>query len=337
MNKKLNGVFIIPTGIDCKIGGDAAANIQVKIIASCCDNLIVNPNAVNASDLNDMSQNCLYVEGSHIDKFLNGEIGLKFTKTSNKILLLVNKPITPDSINAMNAARHVFGCQIEIVELETPLTMTVTFNPDRSASGIYSGVDELLEQIREYSFDALALHTPIFCEDDIKIDYWANGGVNPWGAVEAITSKAIASKLMKPIAHGPLDLYSRLSSSLSNLYSKSIVDPSMAAEVISNTYMSCIFKGLSRAPKPVMHDEDLTNLDIDFMVTPINCWGKAHEACLDNEILIIVVKENTTIYPEMIYYESDKIVFVETYLEAAGLIMALSQGIDPKIAIYGAI
>jgi hypothetical protein len=329
----MNGVFIIPTGIGCKIGGDAAANVQVKIIASCCENLIVNPNAVNASDINELTENCLYVEGSHIDRFLNGEIGLKLRRGSNKILLVVNKSVTPDSINAMNAARHALGCRIEIVELDTPLIMTAMLNDDGSANGTYSGVDELVEQIREYEYDALAIHTPISCEDEIAVHYWKNGGVNPWGAVEAITSKAIASKIRKPIAHGPLELFA--SASLENLYSKSIVKPSMAPEAISCTNMFCVYKGLSRAPKLVTHDEDLSNIDIDFLVTPVNCWGKAHEACLDNEILIIVVKENTTIYPKMSYQITDKIIFVNTYLEAAGLIMAISQGIDPRIAVFG--
>lgn len=333
--KKLSGVFIIPTGIGCKIGGDAGCNHEVRIIASCCDKLIINPNSVNASDINEAPQNCLYVEGSHIDSFLNGMLGLKLLRTSNKILLAVNKPVKPDSINAMNAARHVLGCQIEIVELDVPLIMTAMLNDDGSAGGTYSGVDELLEQIKKYEFDALAIHTPISCEEGIAEKYWVQGGVNPWGAIEALTSKAIASKLMMPVAHGPLELFS--SPSLENLYAKTIVSPSMAPEAISCTNMFCVYKGLSRAPKPVFCGEDLWNVDIDFMITPVDCWGDAHKACLKNDILIVVVKENTTIYPPMDYPISDKIVFVNNYLEAAGLIMAINQGIDPGIAINGII
>ena len=54
------GIFVIPTGIGCEIGGHAGdANPAVKLIASVTDKLIVNPNAVNASDINEMPDNAL--------------------------------------------------------------------------------------------------------------------------------------------------------------------------------------------------------------------------------------------------------------------------------------
>ena len=66
----MNGIFIIPTGIGCSIGGHAGdATCAVNLIASICNDLIVNPNAVNASDINEMANNCLYVEGSILDRF----------------------------------------------------------------------------------------------------------------------------------------------------------------------------------------------------------------------------------------------------------------------------
>ena len=49
---ELNGIFIIPTGLGCYIGKDAAANPQVKLIAHCCKNLIINPNSVNCCSTN---------------------------------------------------------------------------------------------------------------------------------------------------------------------------------------------------------------------------------------------------------------------------------------------
>lgn len=59
------GVFIVPTGIGCSIGGHAGdATPAAKLIASCCDTLLVHPNVVNASDINEMTNNMWYVEGS---------------------------------------------------------------------------------------------------------------------------------------------------------------------------------------------------------------------------------------------------------------------------------
>ena len=41
-------------------------------LASVCDTLITHPNVVNASDLNEMPANGLYVEGSLLSRFLLG-------------------------------------------------------------------------------------------------------------------------------------------------------------------------------------------------------------------------------------------------------------------------
>ena len=87
---ELNGIMIIPTGLDCALGGDAAYMPGVKLISNCANNLIINPNAVNASDINELPSNALYVEGSTIDRFLEGKLNLRKTKTFNKILMAVN-------------------------------------------------------------------------------------------------------------------------------------------------------------------------------------------------------------------------------------------------------
>ena len=72
------GVFIVPTGIGAEIGGHAGdANPAVKLIAKCCDKLITHPNAVNASDINEMPENDVYVECSSVDGFLEERIDVK--------------------------------------------------------------------------------------------------------------------------------------------------------------------------------------------------------------------------------------------------------------------
>ena len=102
----MNTVMIIPTGIGAEIGGHAGdANPVAKLLGSVSDILITHPNVANASDINEMLENTLYVEGSILDRFLEGEIELQTTK-SNKILLVVNSPVCSETINAVSFCLH---------------------------------------------------------------------------------------------------------------------------------------------------------------------------------------------------------------------------------------
>ena len=72
-----NVVFLVPTGIGADIGGHAGdATPTARLLAQTCDTLILHPNVVNASDINEMPSNSLYVEGSVITRLLMGTIGL---------------------------------------------------------------------------------------------------------------------------------------------------------------------------------------------------------------------------------------------------------------------
>ena len=72
-----NAVMLIPTGVDCAIGGHAGdATPAARLLASLCDNLVLHPNVVNASDVNEQTENCLYVEGSLICRLMMGTVGL---------------------------------------------------------------------------------------------------------------------------------------------------------------------------------------------------------------------------------------------------------------------
>jgi hypothetical protein len=51
-------------------------NSVPKLLGYCCDNLITHPNVVNGADINEMTPNTLYVEGSILNRFMMGNIGL---------------------------------------------------------------------------------------------------------------------------------------------------------------------------------------------------------------------------------------------------------------------
>jgi len=316
----MNAVMIIPTGIGCEIGGHAGdATPAAKLIGSCCDKLILHPNVVNASDINEMPANALYVEGSVLDRFLEGTIELKEVY-SNKILLVVNSPIKPETVNAVSAARATIGADIKIVELDTPLRMIGEFK-NGIATGDVIGWEELVEQIWQYDFEALAIASVIEVRDEVCLEYFKNGGVNPWGGVEAKASKLIASKLDMPVAHAPIE---GSSIETQDKVFNSIVNPAMAAEAISNCYLHCVLKGLHKAPRI---GKGLSVEDVGVMVSPHRCWGRPHYACVEAGVPIIVVKENGCVLNQT---PSGEVVFVENYLEAAGLISCMKAGIMPE-------
>ena len=310
----MNVVIIVPTGIGAEIGGHAGdANAVARLLASVSNTLIVHPNVVNASDINEMTDNMLYVEGSILDRFLSGEINLKKVK-ANKVLVATNPPLNHNLVNSVSAARTTLGLVAEIIILDTPLRMIATKAEDGSATGKVLGWQELVEQVNKYDFDALAISSPIEVDKEVAFDYMRNGGVNPWGGVEAMASKLIANALNKPVAHAPLetDMFKDFNE---------VVDPRMSAETVSVSYIHCVLKGLHKAPRI---GGNLSINDVDCLVSPDSCYGFPHQACERNGVPVIVVKENKTCLNNKM---PDHFIFVENYLEAAGVIVALREGI----------
>jgi len=320
----MNVVMIIPTGIGCEIGGHAGdATPSARLLSSVCDKLILHPNVVNASDINEMPENSLYVEGSILDRFLEGKIELQEVK-KNKILVVVNKPILNETINAVSAARATLGIDVTMLELKTPLRMTGYFDSVGKAVGDVVGWKALVEQVSKYEFDALAIATLIDVEPEFQTSYFQSNGkmVNPWGGVEAIASKAIANELNKPVAHAPIE---GTNQEIQRTIFHTLCDPRMAAESISNCYLYCVLKGLHKAPRI---GKGLSVNDVDVMVSP-KCWERPHDACKKAGIPIIVVSENTTVceYPYGVHYPNI-IIWAKNYLEAAGIVAAMEAGIS---------
>ena len=149
----MNVVLIVPTGISCAIGGDCGdAGSTARLIGKCCDKLITHPNVVNASDINEMPDNTWYIEGSILDRFLEGRILLE-KPFINKILVAVNKA-DYQSMNAVSAARASLGINADVVELYKSLELIAkmkNWHGKTVASGEVNGWKELVEQIMEES------------------------------------------------------------------------------------------------------------------------------------------------------------------------------------------
>ena len=316
------GVFIVPTGLGAAIGGDAGdASPAAKLIAQCCDTLITHPNVVNAADINEMTENMLYVEGSMLDRFLCGDIQLRPVSACNKVLVVANPPLTNETVNAVSAARATIGVDMEVLELPTSFRMVAHLHATH-ADGEVSGLPELLSAVADCTFDALAIHTPIEVPRDVALNYYRNGGINPWGGVEAKASRMVATALNKPVAHAPLENTSPDDKELYLVFQER-VQPRIAAEAISTCYLHCVLKGLHRAPRVGL---GLDCSAVDFLLSPYGCWGRPHAACREHGIPVISVRENTIYSPEDVPSHT----VVENYLEAAGLIMSMRAGVMPE-------
>lgn len=319
----MNVVFIIPTGIGAEIGGHSGDGTPAaKLIASLCDKLFIHPNVVNASDINEMTENMLYVEGSMLDRFLEGQIGLEETK-GNKILLIVND-ISSEITNAVSAARATIGADIKILKLKYPLKMTACIDGYMKASGSMEFVQEAVNQVQSHDFDVLVVNTPIETDDTIVMNYLTKeGGVNVWGGIEAKLSKFMSKELDKPVFHAPVE-----NSEVFKTFNE-VVDSRKAAELVSVCYLHCCLKGAHVAPKI---SNVVTGIkmsywreDIDFMVSPISVFGRPHLACMEAGIPVIAVEENKTVLNNNM---PNSFIIAKNYLEAAGIIAAKMAGIS---------
>lgn len=331
----MNVVMIIPTGIGCKIGGHAGdATPSAKLLASVCDQLILHPNVVNASDINEAPANSLYVEGGLLDEFLEGKSRL-VSPRQNRILVAVNPDVKPETINAVNAARTTIGADIQIIKLQTSLEMTAMINKNGTAGGTYSGVAALVSQVSrvDSKFDALAIATEIKCNRALVEGYFAGAmecSVNPWGAIEAVVSRFISKHLQKPTAHAPVQPEIVKDEDHEGKWDF-VCDPRMAPEFISNCFLHCVLKGLHKAPEivpnaPNFSLQGISVNDVDLLVSPSGCWGKPHELCRQRGIPILAVKDNSTIFGN---YTPPDAIEVQNYLTAAGYVAAMSAGVTP--------
>jgi len=337
-----NVVMLVPTGIGAEIGGHAGdAAPAATLLASACDTLITHPNVLNASDIIQIPPNALYVEGSVITRLLMGTVQLQPTRANRLLVLLEaaeDQLFTDAAINAVNAARAYYGLRVtEIVTIDPGFKMTSEFSPAGAAAGRVEGLDYLWHVLdsRQEEFDAIAISSVIGVPSEFHRNYYERQGsmVNPWGGVEAMLTHAISLKYHVPAAHSPM-FESREIAELD----LGVVDPRMAAEVVSITFLQSILRGLQRSPRIATGQRLTTGASIgaeaiSCLVIPDGCLGLPTLAALAQRITVIAVRENRNImrndlaalpWGEGQYYG------VDNYLEAAGLINALRAGLDPR-------
>lgn len=331
-------VFIVPTGIGAEVGGDAGdATPALRLIASICDRVVTHPNVVNASDINEIPDNCLYVEGSVLTKFMMGTVGLQRVR-SNRIGVLIGdhkiaryKDI---AVNAVSAARATLGADCpDVVMLPSEVQMRAETSPSGRAVGRIKGFEYILEAIAQYGqrWDAIAIASMVDVDYDTFVRYWDGKIINPWGGVEAILTHAISLLTNKESAHCPM-----MESRQHETHNLGVTDPRKAAEAISLAFMHCIMKGLWRSPRIVPCDTSgrapaaLTVGDVDCLIIPDGVVGLPTLSAMARHIPIIAVRGNENLMKNHLerYVDSGtRLYYASSYLEAAGIVAALRGGV----------
>ena len=337
-----NVVFLVPTGIGCEIGGHAGdATPASRLIAEVCDTLVVHPNVVNASDINEMPTNALYVEGSVITRLLMGTVGLVPSR-ANRVLVLIdahdNMLFVNAAINAVSAARASYGLTcLNVVEVAPPMKMTAQFTEAGTAAGMISGLERVFTVLedREGTFDAVAISSVISVPREFHQAYFDAAGemVNPWGGVEAMLTHAISSRFNVPSAHSPMFEAEDISNQ-----DPGVVDPRMAAEAISLTFFQSVLKGLHKSPRivtdgaRVLEPGVLSAADVSCLVIPDGCVGLPTLAALEQGIPVVAVRENKNLMKndlQELPWQTGQFHLVENYWEATGVLCAIRSGIAP--------
>ena len=341
--EQFTAIFVVPTGIGAEVGGHAGdATPAAQMLASCCDRLITHPNVVNASDVNEMPANALYVEGSVLCRLLMGTVGLAPVR-SNRLAVVFDTQ--PDAmlenlvLNTVESAGTTYGLDCAgIYKLDPPLELTALWSESGRAVGRGRRLEGLFDLIAEKAdeFDAVAISSLIGVPDGYHEEYFRSDGamINPWGGIEAMLTHAVSHVFDVPSAHAPM------------MESREIlnedpgrVDPRMAAEAISSSFLQCVLKGLKQSPRLVVDPElmlasgVLSARDVSCLIIPEGCIGLPTLAALEQGIPVIAVREGAGLIAhelKSLPWRPHQLFVAENYWEAAGILSALRTSIAPQ-------
>ena len=336
-----NVVLVVPTGVGAEVGGHAGdATPAATLLASICDRLITHPNVFNASDIIQIPPNAWYVEGNLLAQLLMGTIALRSVR-SNRLLVLVqdheDEMFTNAAINSVNAARSSYGLSAQICLIDSEFRMVSAYSDQGAASGQIYGIERVFDILDRHAgtYDAVVITSVIELSQELHQRYYEEAGdmVNPWGGVEAMLTHAITLGYGVPAAHSPM-LESRAIAEMDF----GIVDPRMAAEVVSIAFLQCILRGLQHSPAVVplslhQHGIGLGAADVSCLVLPDRCIGLPTLAALWQGIPVVAVADKTNRMGNdltSLPWQEGQFYQAANYLEAAGVVASLKEGLDPR-------
>ena len=331
-------LLVIPTGIGCELGGYAGDGLPAaRLLAAASSCLITHPNVMNAASLYWSDRRIHYVEGWALDRFAAGELALA-PRASQRVGVLFDAGIEPELVlrhrQVIDACRASLGLPIgPVLSSELPLGVNLQQGASGSSWGTIERPDVLLragEQLVAAGATAIAVvaRFPEDPESEALAAYRAGSGVDALAGAEAVISHLLVRHLGIPCAHAPALLPLPLDPAL---------DPRAAAEELGHTFLPCVLVGLSRAPDlvplvdsamrgtaPMLHAAQL-----GAVVAPAGALGGAAVlACAVRGIPLISVAN-----PCLLEVTAEALrlaaIPASSYAEAAGLVLALREGIDP--------
>lgn len=329
-----NVVLNIPTGVDAEIGGESGdATPVARMIAKQCDNLILHPNVVNASDINEMAPNSLYVEGSTLSSFMLGHVGLKKVRSNRILLITDDTEFTDYAINAVSAARASFGIDCKVLKVKDLYRSEIKYSDSGRPTGEVDGLDKLFKAISEVEepFDAIGVYSYIHAKKGLSMEYFTSEMINPWGGIEAMITHGIGTRYKMPLAHAPMiESLEAISQAIP------VVHPRKAAEAGSITFLQCVLKGLHKSPKILQLNPDninrrdiLSSRNIAALIIPDGCLGQTVTAAIDQGIPVIAVKNKNIMNNDLtkLPFAPGQLIQVGSYLEACGVLSAMKAGV----------
>ena len=330
-------IFIIPTGIGCEIGGFAGDALPAaKLLASASGCLITHPNVMNGGSLSEKNKDIFYVEGYSLDRFIKGEIGLKSVK-QQKIGIIFDSGIHPQllmrHLQVADACVSTLGIDVDSYVLtKEPLGIVIDTKSQGISGGLIENPDTLIEageKLIDKGITAIAIVANFPDNLDlIETNLYREGkGIDPIAGVEAVISHLISKYLKVPCAHAP---------ALSPIEFNENLDPRAASEEIGYTFLPSVLIGLSNAPDLIELTDKNENITlhpshIESIVIPSGALGgEGVLAGIERGLNIIAVKNENILNFDNQNLNYSKLIEVDNYFEAAGLILALRDGINPK-------
>ncbi len=330
-------IFIIPTGIGCEIGGFAGDALPAaKLLASASGCLITHPNVMNGGSLSEKNKDIFYVEGYSLDRFAKGEIGLKSVK-QQKIGIIFDSSIEHEilmrHLQVADACVATLGIDVDSYVLtKKPIGIAIDSESQGISGGLIENPDTLIEageSLISKGITAIAIVAKFPDNLDlIETNLYREGkGVDPIAGVEAVISHLISKFLKVPCAHAP---------ALSPIQLNEDLDPRAASEEIGYTFLPSVLIGLSKAPDLIELSDENKNITlhpshIESIVVPSGALGgEAVLAGIERGLNIIAVKNENILNLDNHNFNYPKLIEVNNYFEAAGLILSIREGINPK-------
>jgi len=335
-------LMVVPTGVGCRVGGYAGDALPAaRLLAAASGCLITHPNVLNAAALYWSDPRLHYVEGWALNRFAAGELALAPGRQQRVGVVLdaaIEEPLRLRHLQVVQACGASLGLAIgPLVTTEEPLGVGLTRGSSGASWGTLGAPGALLragETVVAGGATAVAVVARFPDDPDAAaLEAYRHGtGVDGLAGAEAVISHLLSRHLRVPCAHAP---------ALGALPPDPLLDARAAAEELGHTFLPCVLVGLSRAPDLVPMDAPqchgrppLLRADaLGAVVAPAGALGgEAVLACAERGVPIISVSSNRCVLSVNGVALGLPVVEAGSYAEAAGLVLALREGLALETA-----